>query len=1011
MRIILIGMFIVALPAMAAADVIPISDVNENGASGFPVLRGSIVTVQGVAVVATGALDDNTDIYIQDATGGVNILQPEMASPIIALGDSVRVTGYVDHATSSGRTALIVRTLYPDTRMVVVNSDNEIPAPLELTPRQISESGNELYEGRYAVVRGVSLAPGSTWVNCGDPPSNRRTRVEDEDYYCWLWFDSDTDLCGSDEPLETFDIYGVVVPDIRTAPGTGHGILPAMRSQVLSTGPGSGFATVDPGRVFADNMVDLSFTVRADGGELTQLSIGVPGGWTFSGSASDVTLDGPALATAVAAATPDVVVVTGCELSQGNSGTVTLAGVIAPSSAGDYQFEVKTADDGGDLASIQTHPEIGVGVFAEPGVVLINEIYAHSGGADLLDRSEFIELYNPGATAVDLTGWVLTDISNSGACGGSNLWAFPEGTALAGGEYVVIAKDAVFSNSNQTAGFYRVFGEWPDFEMVDPYGTDHDSEGNGVRSMILVSPDDGNASVSQEIRLIGGSDGNGTVVDGTPAYEAILLYTDQTTNYLVDSVEYRNPVFLEEDPCAGAPGLGGLYDAWTPGPPPRDTSLARDAVSTDTDVSRDDFFLAAPTPGDQNPDSDATAPSVSSASGASYNLALVVFSEPVDPADAENHSNYTVGGGVTVLEATLSRDGRTVLLRTTDRTPGASYSIDVAGVADIAGNPMESFSGAMQIGATTIPITAVQEYDENGFSIRAGQTVKTVGFTTVPPGVFQPTYTSMYIQEPGGAGVNVFAFGLMQKPAREGDLVSATGEIVDYISSSSGAGATTEIEASSVTVLARGFDPVEPIVMETGDVGHEDNEGLFVQTSGIIVSVQGFALYIDDGSGSIQIYQNFNDLDFSQFAVGDHVRMTGVILQYDQSMPFLSGYELSPRYDWDMEILESQYSASADIEISARVLDLSSDEAIEINYNAPAATHVTVRIFDLKGRKVATVYDGICLGPQRTTWDARDDAGKRVPMGAYLCHVLARDRGPGEGSSAAVPIVVGIKLD
>ncbi len=96
---------------------------------------------------------------------------------------------------------------------------------------------------------------------------------------------------------------------------------------------------------------------------------------------------------------------------------------------------------------------------------------------------------------------------------------------------------------------------------------------------------------------------------------------------------------------------------------------------------------------------------------------------------------------------------------------------------------------------------------------------------------------------------------------------------------------------------------------------------------------------------------------------------------------------------------------------TTRVLDLGSDEAIEISYNAPKASHVTVRIFDLKGREVATVYDGICLGPQRTTWDARDNAGKRVPMGAYLCHVMARDRARGNGSNAAAPIVIGRKLD
>ncbi len=1007
MRVLLIGMLIAAVPAMAAADVIPISDVNENDAEGFPVLRGSIATVQGVAVVATGTLGSSTDIYVQDATGGVNVRQVGMASPVIAMGDLVEVTGYVDHATSSGRTALFVTTTYPSTRMKILSSGNALPEPLELTPRQITESGQDL-EGIYAVVRGVSLAAGYNWVNCGSTPADSYTKIADGDASCWFWVDKDTDLCGSVAPLAVFEVYGFVVPDLRTTPRPGHGILPVRRSNVLSVGPGSGFATLTPARAYTDDTVDLAFAFAADGGEITQLSVGVPDGWIFSGSASDVGLAGPAFATAVVVATPDVVTVTGCELSQGIPGTVTLEGATAPPSAGSYQFEVKTADEGNDLAGIKTQPTIGVGALAEPGAVLINEVYAYSGGSDNADRSEFIELYNSRTTAVDLTGWVLTDMDDSGTCGGTNLWAFPAGTTLAAGDYLVVAKDARFTFGQ---GFYYVFGFYPDFELVDPYELDLDWSDSDAPDMILVTPNDRVASKSQEIRLIGGPDGNGTLVSNSPAYEAVFLYTDQTKAYLIDAVEYRNPVFLEEDPCAGTPGLGGSDDAWAPGPPPRGTSLARNSVSADTDVSLADLFLATPTPGAQNPDSDVTAPFVTSASGASYSLALVEFSEPVDPVDAENRYNYTVGGGVTVVEATLSRNGRTVLLKTTERTPGVSYSISVAGVSDTSGNSMASFSGAIQISATTIPITAVQEYDENGLSIRAGQTVKTVGFTTVPPGVFQPTYTSMYIQEPDGAGVNVFAFSPMQQPAREGDLVSATGEIVDYISSSSGAGATTEIEASSITVLARGFDPVEPIVMKTGDVGNEDNEGLFVKTSGVIISVQGFALYIDDGSGSIQIYQNFNDLDFSQFAVGDYVSMTGAILQYDQSMPFFSGYELSPRYDRDMVILESPHSEAADVEISARVLDLSSDDAIEIDYNAPAASHVTVRIFDLKGREVATLYDGICLGPQRVMWDARDDAGERVPMGAYLCHIQTRDRAEGKDSDAAAPIVVGRKLN
>ncbi len=1003
MRVFLIGMLIVALPALAGADIIPISDVNENDENGFPVLQGTVVTVQGVAMVATGMLGADTDIYIQDETGGVNVRQTGMASPVIALGDSVRVKGRVGHATSSGRTALYIDAIaYPSTEMVVVNSGNELPAPLELTPRQISVEGEDL-EGIYAVVRGVSLA--GSWQNCG---SDSYTRIADGDTICFLWFDEDTDLCGPPEPLETFDVYGFVVPDISATPTTtGHGILPRSRDDVLSSGPGSGFVTLEPDRVFTGEVADLSFGFEADGGELTRVSIGVPSEWTFSGDMSDVFLDGPAFATALTVATPDSVVLTGCELAQGSPGTVTLVGTIAPASAGTYSFEVKTADVGGDLASVQAQPQIGVGALADAGTVLINEIYAFSGGSDLLDRSEFIELYNPGGEAVDLTGWVLTDIDDSGECGGSNLWEFPEGTELPADDYIVIAKDAMCSMYGQ--GFYYVFWQWPDFELVDPYRDDAESP-DDVEAMILVTPDDGDPAVKQEIRLIGGADGNGALVAGTPVYEAVLLYTDRTMAYLVDAVEYRDPVFLTEDPCAGAPGLGGIDDAWIPGPPPWHTSLARNETSDDTDVSRDDFSLVAPTPGEQNPASDESAPTVDSASGASHNLALVRFSKPVDPGDAENRDNYAVGDSVVVLEATLSRDGRTVLLKTTDRTPGESYSLDIYGVTDVAGNPMESYSGTIGFGATTIPITELQEYDENGLSIRAGETVKAVGLTTVPAGVFQPDHTSMYIQEPDGFGVNVFMYDPMPEPTLEGDLVAATGEIVDYISSS-GAGATTEVDASSIMILARGFSPPEPTVMKTGEVGHEDNEGLFVQTSGVVVSVEGFAIYVDDGSGSIQIYQNFNNINFEQFAVGDSVSMTGAVLQYDQSMPYLSGYELAPRYDADMEILEAHYSGSADVEISARVLDLGSDEAIEIRYNAPKASHVTVRIFDLKGREVATVYDGICLGPQRTTWDARDNAGKRVPMGAYLCHVMARDRERGNGSNAAAPIVIGRKLD
>jgi hypothetical protein len=108
---------------------------------------------------------------------------------------------------------------------------------------------------------------------------------------------------------------------------------------------------------------------------------------------------------------------------------------------------------------------------------------------------------------------------------------------------------------------------------------------------------------------------------------------------------------------------------------------------------------------------------------------------------------------------------------------------------------------------------------------------------------------------------------------------------------------------------------------------------------------------------------------------------------------------------------ETHYAGSADITGSARVLDIDAGDVFEISYNAPRASHVSVQIFDLKGREIATLFDGLCLGPTRSTWDGRDDEGKKVPVGVYIAHIQSRERGGGEGTDKAIPIVVGRKLD
>ncbi len=69
----------------------------------------------------------------------------------------------------------------------------------------------------------------------------------------------------------------------------------------------------------------------------------------------------------------------------------------------------------------------------ESGSIVINEIMYNNPIAFEDDR-EFVELYNPGATEVDLSFWKLRDSNRD------NVYTFPVGTSIAANGYLIIAK-------------------------------------------------------------------------------------------------------------------------------------------------------------------------------------------------------------------------------------------------------------------------------------------------------------------------------------------------------------------------------------------------------------------------------------------------------------------------------------------------------------------------------------------------------------------------------------------
>ena len=331
-----------------------------------------------------------------------------------------------------------------------------------------------------------------------------------------------------------------------------------------------------------------------------------------------------------------------------------------------------------------------------------------------------------------------------------------------------------------------------------------------------------------------------------------------------------------------------------------------------------------------------------------------------------------------------------------------------------------------------VTICDVQEYDDMGFSPLLGDTVIVRGVVTVEPGVFQPDYTSFFI-EWGDCGVAIFDFEPNIVTASVGDTIDVTGEVNEYQSSTTGAGSTTQVLLSSWSIVGEGDGEFEPTYLNLQELGVEENEGRLCRSIGVVREKNlPDDIYIHQpwSGADILVLARFNPaIDLSVYDVGDTIDVTGNMTQYDRTPPFLDGYQLSPRYQSDMKMAiappppDPEFWSNAALRIPTQVFRPHGNEIIPIVYLAPDRSAVTMKIYDLQGRVVRTLtedeYTGYSTIPEflkddffvdgTNGWDGRDDLRRLAPAGAYVCRLEVEDR-DGQVSVSTAPIVVGVKL-
>lgn len=207
------------------------------------------------------------------------------------------------------------------------------------------------------------------------------------------------------------------------------------------------------------------------------------------------------------------------------------------------------------------------------------------------------------------------------------------------------------------------------------------------------------------------------------------------------------------------------------------------------------------------------------------------------------------------------------------------------------------------LSAQVVPIVELHHNDVNGMPkapYAEGAQVTVTGIATVGTGTYGSNL-EIYLQD-NTAGVCVF--GLSDRTeVRLGDSLTVTGVIKSYYGLTEVYGFPSQ--PLQITIHGSGFKVPEPLLLSCWDVansfladGSEPNEGRLIRVNQVTYTQTGqYGGPISDGTGSCDL---FIDRDTGIAHPSGVFDVVGILKQYDQTSPFTSGYEVSPRYGSDI---------------------------------------------------------------------------------------------------------------
>nr|WP_275900736.1 S-layer homology domain-containing protein [Paenibacillus periandrae] len=130
------------------SGITPIDQLRANDANGFPINLGYTATIEGVATSNNNALgNEKTNFYMQDATGGINIVDGKAPTAAIQAGNKFKIDGRV--VFTAGTTRFVPTTI------TYVGPD-QTPAPQAIELKSLSSYATaEPLEGKLVKISGT----------------------------------------------------------------------------------------------------------------------------------------------------------------------------------------------------------------------------------------------------------------------------------------------------------------------------------------------------------------------------------------------------------------------------------------------------------------------------------------------------------------------------------------------------------------------------------------------------------------------------------------------------------------------------------------------------------------------------------------------------------------------------------------------------------------------------------------------------------------------------------------